>query len=282
MKSLLDILKLSTDFLNEKGIKHPRREAQDLICDALNIKRMQLYLEHDRPLMESELQMLREKLSRRAKGEPTAYIHGKVAFLNCSLKVTPAVLIPRQETEILTDKIIKSLENEDLTDKSFWDLCCGSGCIGIAIKKRFPELKVVLSDISPKALAIAQENAKQNGVEITCLEGDLLTPFNGEKTHFLVCNPPYISQQEFTQLETEVRNHEPSEALIGGESGLEFYQRLAENLEHFLYREGKVWFEIGAGQGKSLEALFQGKQWKTCRLELDWSGKDRFFFLEIE
>jgi release factor glutamine methyltransferase len=273
MRSLLDVLNLSVEFLNSKGVAYPRREAQDLICDALNLKRMQLYLDYDRPLTEAELQMLREKLMRRAKGEPAAYIHGQVNFLDCALCVNPAVLIPRQETEILAAKVIAQLAIEDLTDKKLWDLCCGSGCLGIA---------VTLSDISAKALGVAKANAAHNGVEVNCLEGDLLTPFKGQKTHFLVCNPPYVSRHEFLSLEPEVRDHEPRDALIGGETGLEFYQRLKENLEQFLYPHGKAWFEIGAGQGHALKALFQGRPWMHSRLEQDWSNHDRFFFLEIE
>lgn len=282
MRSLLEVLNMSTEFLNSKGISQPRREAQDILCDALNLKRMQLYLDHERPLTDPELQMLRNKFMRRAKGEPAAYIHGQVNFLDCTLGVSPAVLIPRQETEILAAKMIAFLEKEDLSGKSLWDLCCGSGCIGIAIKKRLPQLNVVLSDISAKALALARENALRNDVEVTCLEGDLLAPFQGQKTHYLVCNPPYIAYKDFPMLEPEVRDYEPREALIGGDTGLEFYHRLNDNLGPYLHPCSKAWFEIGAGQGAALETLFNGPPWKNCRLESDWSNHDRFFFLEIE
>lgn len=282
MKTLLEVLNLSADYLKERQIESPLREAQDLICDALNIKRVQLYLEYDRPMTDSELKLLRERLARRGKGEPSAYIHGYVSFLDCSLKVTSDVLIPRQETEILADKITKSLASEDLTGKTLWDICCGSGCLGIAIKKKLPGLHVVMSDISSSALTIAKENAALNNVEIECRKGDLFTPFNQDKTDYLVCNPPYISQLELTTLSREVRDWEPHQALLGGDSGLDFYYKLAECLPHFLNPKGKAWFEIGATQGPALISLFQGKPWKTSRLESDWSGKDRFFFLEIE
>ncbi len=281
MRSLLEVLNLSADYLKDKGIQNSRREAQDLIGDALGIGRMQLYMEYDRPLTEPELEMLRGRLARRAKGEPNAYIHGQVKFLDCVLKVSPDVLIPRQETEILTDIVIKSLEKEDLEGKILWDVCCGSGCMGIAIKKKFPKLLVVLSDISSKALSIARENATHNGVEVSFLEGDLLAPFAGKKTHYLVSNPPYVARRELAKLDVEVRDYEPIQALVSGETGLEIYERFAKELPAYLNPGGKAWFELGAGQGEAAKRLFQGSPWKSSKSETDWAGKDRFFFLEF-
>jgi len=280
MRSLLDVLNLSAEFLKQKGVQNSRREAQDLIGDALGIGRMQLYMEYDRPLTEPELEMLRSRLSRRAKGEPNAYIHGQVKFLDCVLKVNKDVLIPRQETEILTDKVIKRLENENLEGKSLWDLCCGSGCMGIAIKKRIPQLEVVLSDIRSNALSIAKENAISNEVEVSFLEGDLLAPFASKKTDYLVCNPPYVARYEWTGLDAEVRDYEPIQALVSGETGLEIYERLAKELPDYLKPGGKAWLELGAGQGEAVKRLFQGSPWINCGFEPDWAGKDRFFYLE--
>lgn len=250
--------------------------------DILNIGRMQLYVEFDRPLTDLELDQCRKKLARRAKGEPLQYIKGDVQFYDCLIKVTPAVLIPRQETEILVDKIAKQLAGQSLQGKTLWDLCCGSGCIGIALKKQFPELNVVLSDLSSEALAIAQENAHLNKVEVSFLKGDLLAPFYGQKADFFVCNPPYIAANELPLLDVEVRDYEPHQALIAGTSGLEFYQRLALGLKDVLNAHAKVWFELGKGQGEMVREMFLGAPWKSSRVEQDWSGHDRFFFLEIE
>jgi release factor glutamine methyltransferase len=154
--------------------------------------------------------------------------------------------------------------------------------MGIALKKRFPELTVCLSDISSEALAIAAENASINCVEVELLEGDLLHAFKGRSADFIVCNPPYISEREFSSLDIEVRAHEPRRALIAGESGLEFYERLACELPSYLNPGSKIWFEIGTGQGEAVQKLFQGSFWKNCRVENDWSGHERFFSLEIE
>ena len=282
MRSLSEILKLSTTFLKEKGLPNSLREAQDLICDALNLGRMQLYLEHERPLSDAELVLLRERLQRRAKGEPGAYIHGKVAFLDCTLYVNPSVIVPRQETEILADKVVQFLKKDPQEGKVLWDLCCGPGGIGIAIKKAVPSLQVIASDISSGALETARKNSMENEVEVQFLEGDLLAPFHGLKADYVVCNPPYIAECEWQGLEREVRSYEPRQALISGPTGLEIYERLAKELPSHLNSGGRVWFEIGASQGQSLKSLFHCTPWKNLTLEADWAGQDRFFSLEIE
>jgi len=282
MKTLLDVLQRSTDYLKRFGIDSPRRQAENVISDALGIKRLQLYLEFDRPLIESELELCRERIVRCGKKEPVQYIQGEVEFFDCRFKVTPAVLIPRQETEILVDKIAAILSKQDLVDKVLWDICCGSGCIGISLKKRFPELCVVLSDFSEDALKIAEENATLNTVKVVFKHGDLLQPFAGERAHFIVCNPPYVTEAEYSELEDEVRLYEPKLALVGGESGLDFYERLARDLPGHLEPASHVWLEIGCKQGDEIRNIFSGTPWKTAHVEQDWSTMDRFFFLENE
>ena len=161
MRTLLEILTLTTEYLQQQGIQNPRRQAEDLISDVLDMPRLKLYLEFDRPLSESELELCRQRLARRAKGEPLQYIKGEVEFYGCRIGLSRDVLIPRQETEILVDIIAKQLEKENLEGKSLWDVCCGSGCIGIALKKKFPQLKVILSDISQEALIMAKKMRQQ-------------------------------------------------------------------------------------------------------------------------
>lgn len=280
MKTLIEVLKASCDYLAKAKIDEPRREAEYLIADALHISRMQLYLEYDRPLEETELADLRERLKRRAKHEPVQYIAGEVDFYGCKIKVNPSVLIPRQETEILVDLIAKEFEQVELKHKRLLDLCTGSGCIGIALKKRFPDLEVLLSDLSPSALTVAKENAHKNGVEVQLLRGNLFEPLQGQKVDFIVCNPPYISQKEYDALALEVREFEPRDALLAGPTGMEIYQALAVKLAAFLAPGGKVWFEIGAAQGGAIKALFLNPIWKRCDLKKDWAGQDRFFSFE--
>lgn len=282
MRTILEILNLSADYLKQKGIDNSRRQAEELLSQALDVERIGLYLQFDRPMTDEELSKCRIWLQRRALGEPLQYISGKVEFYGCQIKVSPAVLIPRQETELLVDKVAKELTLQKLEDKVLWDVCCGSGCIGIAIKKRFPELKVCLTDISPEALAVARENAKDNDVDVAFFEGDLLGPINDGSADYIVCNPPYVASGELSTLDIEVRKYEPKLALVGGDTGLDFYDRLALALPRVLKSGGRAWLEIGAKQGEGVQRAFQAPCWKKSCVENDWSGHERFFSLEIE
>lgn len=282
MRTILEILKLSTDYLGQKNIEHPRRQAEELLAEITGLSRMDLYLEFNRPLSEEELIKCREWLRRRGQREPLQYIAGAVDFFDCRIKVTQDVLIPRQETEILVEKIAKELSERSLNEQVLLDLCCGSGCIGIALKKKFPALRVFLSDLSEKALALAEENASANQVEVEFFQGDFLTPFQSQLVNFIVCNPPYISENEYEHLSAEVKDYEPKLALVSGVSGLEFYDRLSKELPFYLKPLGKAWFEIGDGQGEAVKKRFTASCWKSCAYERDWSGRERFFSLEIE
>lgn len=282
MKTILEIITLSADYLQKKGIPNFRRQAEDLVADALSIKRLDLYLRFEQPLSDEELERCRQYLQRRSAREPQQYIRGLVDFFDCQFRVTPAVLIPRQETEILVDTIAKTLKDNVLEGKTLLDLCCGSGCIGISLKNRFPELRVLLSDISPDALVVAKDNAERNEARVEFLQGDLFTPLKEQKIDFLVCNPPYLTTKEFDDADPEVNLHEPRQALVGGDSGLEFYERLAREAKGFLNRGAKVWLELGTTQGSDVKEIFESQGWINPKVEKDWAGHDRFFFLEIE
>lgn len=283
MKTVRDVLNLSTQYLEQRGIERARREAENLLCDALATTRIGLYTDLDRPLQESELTLCRSRLARRSQGEPNAYIHGSVEFYDCVLEVNPNVLIPRQETALLVDHIAQVItQSEEPKGQVLWDVCCGSGCIGISLKKRFPQLEVIASDLSPEAVAITKRNAVRNQVEIAVLEGDLLQPFHDQRCHFFVCNPPYISEEEYASLSPEVRDHEPRLALVGGSDGLEFYRRLASTLKEHLHPQARAYFELGTQQGSAIQRLFNEEAWKSSRIVEDWAGHQRFFFLENE
>lgn len=280
MKTLSEILALCADYLAKQGITSPRREAEDLLSDLLGCSRMSLYTQHDRPMIEEELVPCRERLVRRGRGEPLAYIHGSVSFYGLTLQVTPDVLIPRQETEILVDEIIKT--EKERAPQMICDVATGSGCIGLSLKKHFPAAHVTLTDFSPAALHIAKQNATQNQLDVECCLGDLLEPLAARQFDLLICNPPYITDAEYTTLEKEVREFEPKTALVGGITGLEYYVRLAQGLEKVMKPGGRIWFEIGSTQGEALRALFSGRPWTNQTLHLDWSQKERFFSLEKE
>lgn len=277
VKTILEILTLSTDYLTKQDMESPRREAELLLAEFLGLRRMDLYLDFERPLQDKEVELFRDRLKRRGHGEPGQYIHGSVSFYGLDLRVTPAVLIPRPETEILVDKIVAELASKDMKGKKCLDLCTGSGCIALALKQRFPELEVTAADISEDAVKLAQENAASYSLDVQFVQGDFLTPFHLKKFDYIISNPPYISAVEYHALPHEVRGFEPKQALLAGETGLEFYQKLSNELPLHMNSKGKVWFEIGAAQGPAVLSLFPG-----ARLEKDWAGHDRFISLEFE
>lgn len=284
MKTIAEILQLSTFYLEQKQVEAPRRSAEELLAEVLSIPRLELYMQFDRPLTESEIISCRTLLFRRGQGEPLPYILGHIEFYQCQLEITPSVLIPRPETEILVDKIVSFLKKQKsaLVNKVLLDICCGSGCIAIALKKQFPEMQVVASDLSSAALEVAKRNSQKNETSIEFLEGDLLEPFAGRRADFIVCNPPYVSPEEFAHLSREVKEFEPSSALLGGEDGVAFYKRLANQLPAHLNRSARVWLEIGSQQGSRIKELFQSSQWVIKEIEKDWAHLDRFFLLEME
>ncbi|MGD0665348.1 MAG: peptide chain release factor N(5)-glutamine methyltransferase [Rhabdochlamydiaceae bacterium] len=269
MKTVSDILKISTDFLSQKGIASPRRQVEELLSHILKIPRIELYMQFDRPLVEAELDQLRGYLKLRVQRMPWQYIIGHVQFLGCTISLSQDVLIPRHETEILADLILKELPSTPVT---IWDICCGSGCIGIALKKKRPDCTVILSDISPKAVEIARQNAEKNSADVTIRQGDLCLPFRGEKADIIVCNPPYISEADYITLDPEVRDFEPKLALVG----TDFYVRLAKELPTHLNPGSKAYFEIGTGMGAQLKELFVNADWSSVDVLKDWSSHDRF------
>lgn len=281
MKTVREVLNASRSYLEEKGLSIPRRSVEEVFAYILKVDRIHLYANFDRPLEENELQQCRQALKRLCTNEPWQYIVGELPFYGCTFHVKPGVLIPRQETEILVDKIAQALKKRgaETEELILWDLCTGSGCMGISLKKKFPLLRVILSDLSNEALAIARENAQRNGVEVEMRQGDLFAPFTGEKADFIISNPPYISEAEYQLLSPEVKNFEPVQALVGGPTGLEFYQRIADAFVNHLNSQGQLWMELGHKQGEAVKALFTQKGYENATWEPDWSGNDRFFYV---
>lgn len=277
-----DVLcKLQQQFLPIYG-EDARRHAEELLCERLSMARGELYQAKQQELTEDVLDEIWSWSVRHAKGEPLPYLSKYVNFYGLSLHITPDVLVPRHETEILVDIVVQELTREKKEGGRLWDVCCGSGCIGLAIKKRCPWLAVTLSDCSPEALTVAQKNGHRSHLEVGYRLGDLLAPFQGEQVEYCVCNPPYVSEGEYALLSPSVRDYEPRLALLGGKDGLAYYKRLAETLPVHLVAGGKVWLEIGASQGEALMAIFQHGPWKVRRVTRDWAGHERFFFLEKE
>ncbi|MEC8307045.1 MAG: peptide chain release factor N(5)-glutamine methyltransferase [Chlamydiota bacterium] len=248
------------------------KEGMALLAPLLNLPEVSLLMEPEISLSDSLVSLYRERVQRRREGVPLIYILGEMEFLGCELAITPEVLIPRPETEILAERVISASPTQGV-----WDLCCGSGCLGLSIKKALPTIEVVLSDISPEAVDLAKRNAKRNGLAVEVREGDLFAPFSGERVGCIVANPPYVSPEEYAALPPSVFHHEPMGALLAEEGGLLFYRRMREELPSYLHPGGRFYAEIGAGQGEALLSFFSDRHWKAPRLSQDWAGKDRFF-----
>lgn len=210
-------------------------------------------------------------LEENRLGKPWEYILGKVDFYGCSISVDERVLIPRQETEILVDEIVK----DDREKIVFLDLCTGSGAIGIAVKKRKPSWEVVISDLSKGALDLALSNCQMNHVDIEVLQGDFLKPFVSRKADCVACNPPYISESEYLALDPSVKDYEPKLALVASSNGFFFYEKLSLELPFHLNPGATVFMEIGASQGDGVKNLFSSSVWSEVKVMKDFSGLDR-------
>ncbi len=207
---------------------------------------------------------------------PKAYQDGSVEFFDLKIKVTSDCLIPRLESELLVERALQRFPKQG----RILDLCTGSGALGLAIKNARGNLQVTLSDMSEKALLIAKENASINCLEVEFVHGDFLTPFTGRTFDGIICNPPYVTIEEYKHLDRSVKDFEPKIALVGGKDGLKFYREFAKNGHFILNPSAVVCFEIGKDQGESIPLLFSSSVWVNKSVEKDYAGHDRFFFLE--
>lgn len=281
MKTVKDLLQLSSQYLEKHHVERPKRVVEEILASVLQMKRMDLYMNFNKPVEEAEIQVLRDLLRRAKNHEPVQYIVGEVPFYHCSISLSPDVLIPRPETEELVELAIKCIDERSEKSLVLADVCTGSGCIAIAIKKARPHVRVIATDISNSALEIAKKNAERNNVKIDFYQGDFLSALP-EKVDILLCNPPYISETEYLSLSKSVRDFEPKNALIAKEDGMFFYQRLAQDLPSFLESKGQVIVELGFSQGQAVQNLFTCSIWHQSRLIQDLANHDRFFFLEIQ
>lgn len=252
------IIAKTVPFFKEKGLSNPRLEADLLLAGVLKLPRVKLYSEWDRPLEPAEIQQYREVIVKRVQGWPLAYLTGKKSFLSWEFDVNPAVLIPRPETEILVEAVVDLVKDR----KELWgvDVGTGSGIIAIALAKLLPGSKWYAIDFSPEALAVAEDNAVQLGVDqqISFIKGDLLEPLMnlGKKFELIASNPPYVPSATIETLQPEVRR-EPPLAIDGGQDGLEIYKRLLPQAKALLAEGGFCAVEHGWDQRGSLEKLFK-------------------------
>jgi release factor glutamine methyltransferase len=210
-----DVLKAATEYLAGKGVPSPRVDAQHLVARALDLSRLDLYLQHDRPLADAELAAARECVRRRGTREPLAYVLGDWDFRRLTLTTDRRALIPRPETEIVVDRCLALLDGAGSPE--VLDVGTGSGAIALALASEHPGVHVVAIDASEDALTLAAENAERTGLadRVTLGRHDLLTGLPGGPYDLVVSNPPYVLPEEIETLEPEVRDWEPRTALVG-------------------------------------------------------------------
>ena len=270
--TLLAVLRWTTDFFAEKGVPNPRLDAEYILAHVLGLQRLDLYLRYAQPLTQPERTAIRELVVRRANREPLQHILGEVEFLDRRIKVDRRALIPRSETEFLAQRILDECPQAGCA----LDVCTGSGAIAIALAGRIE--CVTGTDISGEALALARENAALNGVEVTFLQGDLLAPVQGV-FDVIVCNPPYVTEEEFDNLEPELTMYEPRLALVAADGGLACYRRLVTEAVPHLARGGRVYLEIGHQQGELVRQMAQDAGWTVLDVAKDLAGFDRYVVL---
>ena len=222
-------------------------------------------------------QRLEALLQRRLSGEPLAYITGDWEFYGLPMHITPDVLIPRMDTEVLVDTALKALVGRKM-DARILDLCCGSGCIGIALAHELPAAKLLMVDISERALEVARENVRLNRVSrVATLRADALEkpPMSIGLFDLIVSNPPYVPSFEILTLDSSVRDYEPLGALDGGEDGLMFYRAILRNWTAALRPGGLIMFEVGEDQAASVRALMREQQLQDVFSVQDTAGIDR-------
>ncbi len=226
-------------------------------------------MRRDEAMTAEERRACGEILAKRLARVPLQYIFGEQEFCGLPFAVSPAVLIPRADTEHSVEAVLACCEG-----KSVLDLCTGSGCIAVSVAKLGKPASVTGADISEEALAVAKENALRNGVEIEWIRSDMFAEIP-DRYDVIVCNPPYIPPEQLAELEPEVRDYEPRQALYGGEDGLDFYRILAAEAASHLNRGGRLVLEIGFDQGESVPALLEAAGYTGIEVRKDYAGLDR-------
>lgn len=301
--TILELINWSKDYLAEKGFPNARLETELLLGHAISLPRIQLYLQYERVLKDSELAEYKALLKRRLTGEPVQYVTGSAGFMLADFEVTPDVLIPRPETEALVE-IAAGIIRERVGGATaanaagdaasgggvmaapspdapvLADIGTGSGVIAVTLAQKFPRARVIATDVSPAALAVAARNAERVGVtdRVTFIEGTGLAPLReagvSGKVEGLVSNPPYIRSCDMDGLPTEVRDFEPRLALDGGGDGLDCLRSIIEDVPEVLADGGVMALEFGDGQAAAVRQLAETAL-ADVSIRKDYAGRDR-------
>jgi len=275
--TIKDALEWTTGYLERSGDDTPRKSAEWLLSAATNLSRVELYTNYEQPLSESERDVLRGGVQRRAAGEPLQYVTGEVAFRHLVVKVRPGVLIPRPETEVLVGEALGELE--DISAPMVADPCTGTGVVALSIAQERPDARVWATDISLEAVESARENAERLRLSgrVSVFKGDLLGSLPAELTgrlNAVVANPPYVPSADVPGLPAEIAGFEPHVALDGGPDGLDVFRRLLAEARTWLAPGGFLAVELD--ERRVQVAAEEALEWyEDLRVVRDLAGRDR-------
>jgi release factor glutamine methyltransferase len=269
--TVAEVVKRSAAYLAGKGVPSPRVDAEHLVATALGLSRLDVYLEHDRPLTEAQLAACREFVQRRGAREPLAYVIGEWGFRRLTLRVDRRALIPRPETEIVVERCLALLA--DLAEPRVLDVGTGSGAIALAIADEHPDARVTATDVSSDALALAAENVERLGLgdRMRLLRHDLADPLPGGPYDLVVSNPPYVDPDDLHALQPEVRDWEPRCALVGRGATA----AVARGARVALRRGGHLVVEVADGTAEEIASLLTELGFRDVGCTADLAGRMR-------
>jgi release factor glutamine methyltransferase len=282
--NLIELLTTTSDYFKQHGIENARLNAEQLLAHVLKINRVQLYLQFERFLTIEELTQYRELVRRRAQHEPVQYILSETEFMGLPFRVTPDILIPRPETELLVEQALTWLQKQKLPSPLVWDVGTGSGCIAVSIAHHCSACRVIASDISASALNLARQNALANGVndQIKFIHHDILAEDlpDDQAIDLILSNPPYITADEWKTLPEEVRRYEPASALTDKQDGLTFYTRFfniadQNNCNHLI-------LELSGTQSDKIYKLAQEHRFKNINMIPDLNSIPRIMEITVK
>jgi len=279
----LNLLRWATERFKNQSVSEPRASAELLLGHVLGLDRLSLYLNPERLVETSQLAAFMQCIERRLLGEPVQYITGTQDFWSLSLSVTPAVLIPRPESELLVEAVLAIARGAGAEKLRIADLGTGSGAIAVALARELPEAVLVAGDLSPAALRVARGNALRHQVaeRIYLVTGDLFAPFRPAIFDIVVTNPPYVKSSDIPLLPREIRDYEPRAALDGGVDGLTSIRAIVRGAPDLLRPPGVLVLEMGAGQAEGVAALVsETTRYRRHRILKDYSGIDRVLIAE--
>lgn len=268
------VLSWTKQYFADKGVEQARLDAEVLLSHVLGMDRLHLYVRFDQPLLPEELAAFRAMVLRRAAREPVAYILGCKEFMGLEFFVSPDVLVPRPDTELLVEACETRLQK--MQEASILEIGPGSGAVVISLLKRQPQWQAAAVELSPRAAQMVRKNAKRHEVEtrLQLYEGDLFAPVAGRQFDAVVSNPPYIPEADLEGLQPEV-HCEPRMALAGGIDGLDFYRRLVREGGDYVRPDGWLLLEVGIGQAKEVAQLGEQSGWLVEAILPDYAGIER-------